>query len=177
MNLKTYLKSFIAVLIVLYGITGYAKTVKPNKAVESEPKPVTMEEVYQYLLKNPPTFETTHVFLGKKAITIEIADTLTRQLFGLMARTSLPKDTGMLFVFKESIPLCFWMKSTPLPLSVGFIDEQGYLINIKDMEPLSETQYCSDKPAQYALEMAQGWFTENKIAIGDKLTMPNSSSE
>jgi uncharacterized membrane protein (UPF0127 family) len=62
------------------------------------------------------------------------------------------------------------MKDTPLPLSIGFLDEQGILIDHEDMEPFSEEQHCSKQAVKYALEINNGWFEENNIAIGEQLT-------
>ena len=61
-----------------------------------------------------------------------------------------------------------WMKNTYIPLSVAFLDEQGAIINIADMQPHSEQSHCSARPALYALEMTRGWFAERNIKAGDQ---------
>lgn len=96
------------------------------------------------------------------------ADAQTRSA-GLMYRTSLPSDTGMLFVFDSIGQPCFWMKNTPLPLSIAFIDHQGYIVNIADMEPHSTKSHCPAAPIRYALEMEQGWFESKEIIAGARV--------
>jgi uncharacterized protein len=62
-----------------------------------------------------------------------------------------------------------WMKNTYIPLSVAFVDAQGAIINIADMQPHSEQSHCAARPALYALEMTQGWFAERGVKPGTKL--------
>ena len=63
-----------------------------------------------------------------------------------------------------------WMKNTPLPLSVAFIEEGGGIINIEDMQPQTLEAHCAKKPARYALEMNQGWFKSKNIKAGNKVS-------
>jgi uncharacterized membrane protein (UPF0127 family) len=72
----------------------------------------------------------------------------------------------MLFVFDDVASHCFWMKNTPLPLTIGFIDEAGKLINTVDMAPFDESSHCPIKPAKYALEMNKGWFVKHHVKNG-----------
>jgi hypothetical protein len=87
-----------------------------------------------------------------------------------MFTESLPPDEGMLFVFEREQILSFWMKNTPLPLSVAFIDRKGRIVEIRRMEPLDEdTRHTSRRPAMYALEMNAGWFQEHQVKVGDSV--------
>jgi uncharacterized membrane protein (UPF0127 family) len=106
---------------------------------------------------------------GMHLIRAEVADRDASRALGLMHRTSLAPNGGMLFVFEGSALHCMWMKNTPLPLSVAFIDESGAIVNIADMRPLSEESHCAARPARFALEMAQGWFAERGIRAGARL--------
>ncbi len=94
------------------------------------------------------------------------ADTPTRQL-GLMYRNFLPPNAGMLFSFPDSSDRSFWMKNTYIPLSIAYIDEQGVILNIEDMEPQNLDGVRSVGPAMYALETNKGWFDEHGISAGD----------
>ena len=94
---------------------------------------------------------------------------------GLMDVIKMPKDEGMLFCYPEEKILSFWMKSTPIPLSIAFIDKNKKIIQIEEMKPFDETSINSDKPAMWALEVNSGWFDENKIKIGD--TVSNITSK
>jgi uncharacterized membrane protein (UPF0127 family) len=75
----------------------------------------------------------------------------------------------MLFVFDEAAPHCMWMKNTLIPLSVAFIDANGTIVNIADMQPHSEQPHCASAPAVFALEMARGWFAQRGVKAGMKL--------
>ncbi|WP_006786895.1 DUF192 domain-containing protein [Thiorhodospira sibirica] len=105
--------------------------------------------------------------IGEHRLFAELADTPQTRAQGLMWRTKLPPDHGMLFVWPEPMAVSMWMKNTVLPLSVAFIDAHGQIINIADMEPLTTTSHHASAPAQYALEMMQGWFAERGIGPGD----------
>jgi len=106
---------------------------------------------------------------GGHRIEVEVAaDEQTRQL-GLMYRSRLPSGQGMLFLYPSSLRICMWMKNTLIPLSVAFLDEEGRILNIEDMTPLSEESHCSVKPARHALEMNQGWFAGHGVKAGDRV--------
>jgi uncharacterized protein len=101
-------------------------------------------------------------------LTAEVAATDAQRMQGLMHRRMLPENRGMLFVFSYSAPQSFWMKNTYIPLSIAFIDENGAIVNIADMKPLTTDSHSSAKPAKYALEMNQGWFAKRGIKAGAK---------
>jgi uncharacterized membrane protein (UPF0127 family) len=102
-------------------------------------------------------------------IDAEVAADQQNRMLGLMNRRSMQPQQGMLFVFTENNRHCMWMRNTLLPLSVAFLDEQGAIINIEDMEPQTEDNHCAAKPARYALEMNKGWFAQKGIKPGSKL--------
>ena len=97
----------------------------------------------------------------------EVASTPEQRQQGLMGRTELAEDAGMLFAFSGEQPLSFWMKDTLIPLSIAFIDAQGRIVDIQDMQPLDETTHPSAEPAKYALEVNQGFFETRGIKVGD----------
>lgn len=115
---------------------------------------------------NLPTAEMS---LGGQTLTLEIAETPATMSRGLMFRPTLPHDHGMLFIWPQAQPVAMWMKDTSVPLSVAFIDADFRILNIADMEPYSLRIHPSAGPAQYALEVNQGWFSEHGIAAGDYL--------
>ncbi|RRV64980.1 DUF192 domain-containing protein [Stutzerimonas stutzeri] len=114
--------------------------------------------------------EPLRLQLGGHQVQAEYADTFLQRQRGLMGRTELAADSGMLFRFDEVRRHCLWMKDTPLPLSAAFLDEDGAIVDVIDLEPLSTDVRCSEKPARYALEMHQGWFEAQGIRVGDRLT-------
>ena len=115
------------------------------------------------------TLPVTQLTAGMHVIRAEVAADFGSRSQGLMHRKSLAPNAGMLFIFDEAAPHCMWMKNTYIPLSVAFIDAQGVIINIADMQPHSEQSHCAARPAVYALEMTQGWFAQRGIKAGAKL--------
>ncbi len=113
-----------------------------------------------------PELPTIALNAGIFVIQAEVANTPKTRELGLMRRKTMALGSGMLFLFDQSATHCMWMKNTLIPLSVAFIDERGMIVNIADMQPLSETSHCASRPARYALEMNQGWFKKRGIAAG-----------
>lgn len=103
-------------------------------------------------------------------IKAEVAQTDRQREIGLMHRTSMGTNEGMIFVFERAGVQCFWMKNTLLPLSVAFIDEDGTIVNLDEMKPETEDTHCSTKPVRHVLEMNKGWFSKRGIKPGMKLT-------
>ena len=106
---------------------------------------------------------------GMYRIEAEVAHTFETRQTGLMNRTAMPLHRGMVFVFPEARAHCMWMKNTPLPLSVAFVDDHGKVINIEDMQPHTTDNHCAAGQARFALEMNLGWFAERGIKAGDTL--------
>ncbi len=113
-----------------------------------------------------PTLELT---AGLYRIETEVAASDANRRVGLMHRERLATNRGMLFVFPEVSAHCMWMKNTLIPLSVAFLDEDGKVINIADMTPHSLNSHCAGRPARFALEMNQGWFSGKGIGPGSRI--------
>ena len=90
---------------------------------------------------------------------------------GFMERKNIPDGTGMLFVFENDQILHFWMKNTPHPLSIAYIDRKGVIQNIFDMTPFSLANVSSTVSVRYALEVPQGWFRRVGVDVGDTLSL------
>jgi uncharacterized protein len=116
-----------------------------------------------------PKLQTTEITAGMHVIQAELAVSPQQQATGMMMRTEMGANEGMLFVNSDSSTRCFWMKNTLLPLSIAFIGDDGTIVNVAEMQPRSEESHCSVKPARYALEMRQGWFAKRGIKAGMKL--------
>ena len=106
---------------------------------------------------------------GIHNINAELASTPQQREIGLMFRTAMPANDGMLFAFERPAQQCFWMRNTLIPLSVAFIDDAGAIINIADMQPQTEDSHCASRPARYALEMNRGWFAARGIKPGIRI--------
>ena len=121
-------------------------------------------------------FQKQKLQINKKVITVEIAKSAKQLKKGLMNRKNLAKDSGMLFVYNKEMVLRFWMKNTLIPLSIAYINKDKKIVDIQKMYPekkakseISYKRYVSKQPSQFALEMNLGWFSRNKIKIGDKI--------
>ncbi len=107
---------------------------------------------------------------GMHRIDAQVAQTSGQRQIGLMHRKSMPPQEGMLFIFEQPGVQCFWMKNTLLPLTAAFVADDGSIVNLADMEPMSEVSHCSSKPVRYVLEMNQGWFAQKQLKAGSKLS-------
>jgi uncharacterized membrane protein (UPF0127 family) len=109
---------------------------------------------------------------GEVTVHVEVADTESERARGLMGRTELAEDVGMVFVFPQDSTSAFWMKDTLIPLSIAFYDNSGRILRILDMEPCRKDP-CPvyDPSAVYrgALEVDKGAFRRWGVKEGDTL--------
>ena len=112
---------------------------------------------------------------GVHLIQAQVAQDFEQRQIGLMWRKEMPQNEGMLFVFEQAAVQCFWMRNTLIPLSTAFVADDGTIVNLAEMKPLTEESHCSKKPVRYVLEMNQGWFAKRNIQAGFKLTGPGFS--
>ncbi len=114
------------------------------------------------------------IWVASTGVTAEIADSPNSRERGLMYRTSMPAEAGMLFIFEEPQPMAFWMKNTLIPLSIGYFGADRKLIDVYEMSPAVMGEvwpktYPSHGNALYALEMNRGWFEKHHIKAGAEL--------
>jgi uncharacterized membrane protein (UPF0127 family) len=107
---------------------------------------------------------------GMHLIQAQVAATPDQRSVGLMFRREMPANEGMLFIFEQPSPQCFWMKNTLLPLTAAFVADDGTIVNLADMKPQTTDSHCSAKPVRFVLEMHQGWFDKRGIKAGSRLT-------
>ena len=107
---------------------------------------------------------------GIYKIQAEVASTPASRQLGLMHRVYLPVNDGMLFVFENKAIHCFWMRNTKIPLAIAFISDDGKIINIEEMKPMSDDNHCPTAPIRYALEMNQGWFSQKGLSAGNVIS-------
>ena len=116
-----------------------------------------------------PGLATVTLEFGPHRLRAEVAADDVSRARGLMGRTRLGENEAMLFVFRQPERHCMWMKNTPLPLAVAFIDQEDRIINVVEMTPFDLTPHCAQRPARYALETHHGWFTRRGIGAGDRM--------
>lgn len=141
---------------------------RPN----SGPSPVTNVEPvfvtnYYHLNHAQPKLPRIKLWVGTQELDAEVALTLTEIATGMMFRTNLAENAGMLFVFARPGPRGFYMKNCVVPLSAAYIDAEGVIDEIVDLHPgvLKDVPSRSDR-IQYVLEVNQGWFTRSGVTTG-----------
>jgi uncharacterized membrane protein (UPF0127 family) len=112
---------------------------------------------------------TIELKTGIYRIQAELADTPKAREVGLMNRTSMPTNSGMLFIFEQKAGHCFWMNNTKIPLSIAFIADDGKIVNIEEMQAETTNNHCPKAAVRYALEMNKQWFSERMIVPGTVL--------
>ena len=113
---------------------------------------------------------TTQLRIGKHTLKVEIAENDAQRARGLMHREKMPQDQGMVFIFEAPEYQSMWMKNTLIPLSVAFLDRDGVILNIADMQPQTLDSHMSAGPSLYAIETNKGWFAERGIKAGEKVS-------
>jgi uncharacterized protein len=119
--------------------------------------------------KQPSEFPHTKLTAGMYVIDAAVASNDADREQGLMYRTQLAPNEGMLFVFNENAVHCFWMKNTLIPLSIAFIRADGTITDIDEMQAETENNHCPRNNGVFALEMSKGWFAAKGIKPGMKL--------
>lgn len=130
------------------------------------------------LAKRTPVTQTL-IFSNGAKLSVEFARTDKERNRGLMHRTKLPKDSGMLFIFPTEKTLSFWMKDTYINLDIGFFNKEKILTEVQSMRAqslgptLSQNlqSYQSGQPCLYAIEVNQGWFKDHGIKVGDSFSV------
>jgi uncharacterized membrane protein (UPF0127 family) len=110
---------------------------------------------------------------GEVSLIVEYADTEAERRDGLMGRTTLDSNSGMLFVFSDEQERVFWMKDTYIPLDIIFIDGAGKIINIAYDTKTNQTYdtYSSNGPAKYVIEVNAGWCKNNNVQMHDQISL------
>lgn len=108
-------------------------------------------------------------------VSVEIVATPEKRSFGLMYRKDLPEAHGMLFLFPREQPLSFWMKNTPLPLDIIFINSAHTIVNVAaNTKPFSEEPLHSGLPAQFVLEVNAGFCQRHGVMVGSQAKLPDA---
>jgi uncharacterized membrane protein (UPF0127 family) len=100
---------------------------------------------------------------------LELARTPEEHQVGLMFRESMAPDSGMLFVYDRPATEGYWMHNTYIPLSIAWIAQDGTIVDIQDMEPLTDDVHWPASAYWYALEANQGWFFEHGVGVGQQV--------
>ena len=169
MRIQVAFPALLFVFLLLVAGCGGGKNSAPeeNRTANSTAPVQTTAEASVPDESNTITIIGTNEERSEVEVEVEIADDKAEQRRGLMERTELAENAGMLFVFDREEPRSFWMRNTLIPLSIAYIASDGRIVDIQDMQPLDETSHPSAEPAQYALEVNQGFFAERGIEVGN----------
>jgi uncharacterized protein len=161
----------VVVVIVVFAFYFIFSSIMNNKkdynpGVE---KSMTNETTYTFVKEGELAFAQAD---GKtiSALDVEIADNDDQRMTGLMFRTNMKENQGMLFIFPYETEQSFWMKNTVLPLDMIFVNADLEIVKIHhNTTPYSEQSYSSGKPAQYVVEVNAGYCNKLNIIEGDKI--------
>lgn len=136
---------------------------------KQEPQPEARPTETQTVKPADTYFSLT---LGQTPLQAQLALSSAEQQRGLMHRDSLAEDHGMLFVFANAQQQAFWMKNTLIPLDIGYFDAEGVLREVYQLYPGNLNAVESFRnDIQFALEMNEGWFARQGVAVGTALDM------
>ena len=115
-----------------------------------------------------PKLPAIKLWLGRQEIMAEIAATQRELATGMMHRKEMGENEGMLFIMPFPQRAAFYMRNTYVPLSVAYIDTEGTILEIHDLQPLNEEPVPSrSERIHFVLETKQGWFDRNQVSIGN----------
>lgn len=116
--------------------------------------------------------------LGQARFSVEVADTPRERSLGLMHRETMPRSTGMLFVYEKPQPVSFWMRNTLIPLDMIFMDERGVVQRVhENAVPLDETGIDGGDDIQFVLEINGGLAGRLGIVEGAELRHPSIGAD
>lgn len=156
-----YQTCLVALSVLIAGCGGKNQTPTSPVATVDPQEPVAAQ----------PRLQTLSLWIGSRELTTEVAMSQKEIRTGMMFRTNIAENEGMLFVLGVPQKTGFWMKNTRVPLSVAYIDPVGVILEIHDLQPFDTNSVIAESSnIQYALETAQGWFTRNGVGVGTAIS-------
>jgi hypothetical protein len=152
-----FLRSFLAASVLIGLVCGCGKPASPPPPNFAPAEPTQAQ----------PRLPAMKLFVGPAEITAEIATSAREIQTGMMFRTNVVEDEGMLFVFRQPHRAGFWMKNCPEPLSCAYIDPEGVILEILKMEPHdTNSLVAASDNVMFVLETKRGWFDRNNVRTG-----------
>ena len=151
--------SLVLVIAVCGGCTGGCQKAEPP--VDGPAAGPSLPSAAQ------PHLQTMKLWLGAEELETELALTSEQIQTGMMFRTNMAENAGMLFVFSAPHRASFWMKNCPLPLSAAYIDPEGVILEIRELQPHNTNSVvAASEQVQFVLEVNRGWFERHHITTG-----------
>ena len=156
-------KWYCVMALVISGlVTGGCKPAASTPASPAAPPIPTQAQ---------PRLQTIKLWVGSAEMITELALTGREQQTGMMFRTNMAENEGMLFPFAQPERASFWMKNTVLPLSAAYISPAGEILEIHDLKPNDTNEVvAATANILYVLETPQGWFARNHVNTGAVIT-------
>ena len=161
----------LLILIALIGV-GCGSSDGPDKQAAAPSSGVVATNPGGLIIptKAQPKLRTIKLWLGSEELITEVAAVEKEIITGMMFRTEMAENEGMLFVLPGPQRASFWMKNTLIPLSCAYIDPEGNILEIHDMKPKDETPIpAASTRILYVLEVKQGWFQRHNIKVGTQV--------
>jgi uncharacterized membrane protein (UPF0127 family) len=159
---------WLVVVVVALAVAGALFITSEKPATTNPPAsvPVTFAPV-QHLLHAQPKLPTIQISVGSEEMIAEICRTPVEIATGMMFRTKMAENEAMIFVFTETAPRNFYMRNCLVPLSAAYIEPDGKIAEIIDLQPGDERGVQSrTSNIQFVLEVPQGWFKRHSITNG-----------
>ena len=114
-----------------------------------------------------PRLATAKLYAGPTELTAEMALAPKEIMTGMMFRTNIVESEGMIFNLRQPQRASFWMKNCPKPMSCAYIDPQGVILEIREMEANNTNSIVANSDnVMFVLETARGWFERNGVRTG-----------
>lgn len=164
----------LVLALVLQGCQGCGKQAASTVAATSPAtaaSPVTAATDPGEPTQAQPKLPTMKLYIRTEEMVAELALTRDQLRTGMMFRTNMAPNTGMLFPLPYTQRASFWMKNCPLPLSAAYIDPEGVIQEIHELQPYNtNTVFSASDDIRFVLEAPQGWFKEHRIGPGVAIT-------
>ncbi len=164
-------RSYLASLAAVALLTGC------NRPESSTPSvPMALTNSAPSIAGWPPVkaqskLQTMKLYVGAEVVSAELAMNQLQIATGMMFRTEMGENEGMLFVFSKPHRPAFYMRNTKIPLNVAYLDSDGTILELLDLKPLDETPVeAKTDRVQFVLEMKEGWFQRHNVAVGSIIT-------
>lgn len=175
--MEQHRKQFIALFLVSFSAVFifWLSNSKAEQAAQTVTVPPPLVNIPEPYHQQPQKLDTAVVTIltasgQKHTFTVELAKTPEEKRIGMMFRTSVPENTGMLFLFEDEVQRSFWMKNTHVSLDLVFIRRDGVIVHIHERaEPFSLRPLPSERPAYAVLEIAGGVAAKLGLTVGDRV--------
>lgn len=171
LSAMTFSAHILGILCVATSLMGCRKAA----SVSPTPTPQVVEtnQRLPYLSHAQTNLPVVKLWLGAEELSTEVCLTVEQFATGMMWRSNLAENAGMLFPFNQPHRASFYMKNTYVPLSVAYLDPDGMILELHDLKPLDENPAeAQSENVMFVLEVNQGWFKRHNISTGAIVRTP-----